>query len=404
MPSSNDRKISQLPLLTELKEDTTFLVVSDVGTTPKNERMHAQTLFDQIPSTLTIGQELNGKDVTFNTTLDATNRLHFDSMTGNLSLGHDLHVANSVHIVQDLYCSGNVHFDSFTPNFANLELSGDFLCGNDAAVGNNLTVLQDTDLQADVYVRGDLHTANNLYVTELSSLDKIKNNYFEGLRINAVSLTIETIDSKEIDVDNLRTKTLFNEGAFTSNGYISIVGNITGDIGNFNGMNISQNISVGNVLSVPTITATSQITAPQINVTNLYSQDLLSPLGRIEQFSAITTTSNTVSAGFVSSTEVRSQNVETQFLSANSVDITHFSSENFDANVISANSVNTDITITDLVQAKVYTVRPSAANLSYGTMIVYNDSSDNLSLEILMPDASNNPEWKRIFLGNPVPA
>ena len=82
MPSSNDRKISQLPLLTELKEDTTFLVVSDVGATPKNERMHAQTLFDQIPSTLTIGQELDGKDVVFNTTLNATNRFHFDSLPG----------------------------------------------------------------------------------------------------------------------------------------------------------------------------------------------------------------------------------------------------------------------------------------------------------------------------------
>ena len=49
MPSSNDRKISQLPLLTEIKEDTTFLVVSDVGTTPKNERMFAKTFFQQIP-------------------------------------------------------------------------------------------------------------------------------------------------------------------------------------------------------------------------------------------------------------------------------------------------------------------------------------------------------------------
>ena len=91
-------------------------------------------------------------------------------------------------------------------------------------------------------------------------------------------------------------------------------------------------------------------------------------------------------------------------MTANTVDIVHFSSENFDANVISANSVNTDITITDLVQAKVYTARPSAANLSYGTMILYNDSSDNLSLEILIPDASNNPQWKKVFLGNPVPA
>ena len=33
MPSSNDRKISQLPLLTELKEDTIFLVVSTVSVT-----------------------------------------------------------------------------------------------------------------------------------------------------------------------------------------------------------------------------------------------------------------------------------------------------------------------------------------------------------------------------------
>ena len=407
MPSSNDRKISQLPLLTELKEDTIFLVVSDVGATPKNERMLAQTLFDQIPSTLTIGQELNGKDVTFNTTLDATNRLHFDSMTGNLSLGHDLHVANSVHIVQDLYCSGNVHFDSFTPNFANLELSGDFLCGNDAAVGNNLTVLQDTDLQADVFIRGDLHVANNVYVTELASLDKIKNNYFEGLLINASSATISTsVITNYIETQRAKTDLLEVETSISSNGYISIVGNITASVGNFYAMNIANDITIQGLVSAKSITATNQINTPYLNAsTEVYSNRLLSPIGNITSVTSTTTTSNSFFGDIITTANVVSQHVDTKHLKANTVDIEYFSSGHFAANVIQANTVNTVTTISDVVQWKIYDTRPDGTNLPEGTMILFHDASDNITLEILHKSKFSpyNKQWKTVYLSNIVP-
>ena len=405
MPSSNDRKISQLPLLTELKEDTTFLVVSDVGSTPKNERMHAQTLFDQIPSTLTIGQELDGKDVVFNTTLNATNRFHFDSLTGDLNLGHNLNVANSVSITQDLYCSGNVHFDSFTPNFANLEIDGDFLCGGNQAVGNNLTVLQDTDLQNDLFVRNDAHISNNLYVTELASIDKLHNNTFEGLNANLTFASIASIETNSISAKTSYAEKLSVETSITSNGYISIVGNITGDIGSFAGMNITNDVTVGGTVTANMLVGSTSISTPSLSTQTLYSDSLSTLSGTITTLNSTTGTVETLNSNNVISIDVTAQqNLSAEHMTANTVDIVHFSSENFNANVISANNVNTNITITDLVQAKVYTTRPNATNLSYGTMIVYNDSSDNLSLEILMPDASNNPEWKRIFLGNPVPA
>ena len=405
MPSSNDRKISQLPLLTELKEDTTFLVVSDVGTTPKNERMHAQTLFDQIPSTLTIGQELDGKDVIFNTTLDATNRFHFDSMTGNLNLGHDLNVANSVSITQDLYCSGNVHFDSFTPNFANLEIDGDFLCGGNLAVGNTITVLQDADLQNDLFVRNDVHIQNNLYVTEMASIDKLHNNMLEGLNANLTFASIASIIANSVSAKTSYTEKLNVETSIASNGYISVIGNITGDIGSFSGLNIANDASVGGILTANQLTGSTSISSPSISTQTFYSDSISGLSGTITTLNSTNGTVETLNSNNVISIDITAQqNLSAEHMTANTVDIVHFSSENFDANVISANSVNTDITITDLFQAKIYTTRPSAANLSYGTMIVHNDSSDNLSLEILMPDASNNPEWKRIFLGTPVPA
>ena len=405
MPSSNDRKISQLPLLTELKEDTTFLVVSDVGSTPKNERMHAQTLFDQIPSTLTIGQELDGKDVIFNTTLNATNRFHFDSLTGDLNLGHDLNVANSVSITQDLYCSGNVHFDSFTPNFANLEIDGDFLCGGNLAVGNTITVLQDADLQNDLFVRNDAHIQNNLYVTELASIDKLHNNMFEGLNANLTYASIASIATNSITAKTSYTEKLNVETSITSNGYISIIGNINGNIASFAGLNVTNDATVGGILTANQLTGSTSISSPSISTLTFYADSISGLSGTITTLNSTNGTVETLSSNNVTSIDITAQrNLTAEHMSANTVDITHFSSENFTANVISANSVNTNITITDLVQAKVYTVRPSAANLSYGTMIVYNDSSDNLSLEILMPDTSNNPEWKRIFLGTPVPA
>ena len=407
MPSSNDRKISQLPLLTELKEDTTFLVVSDVGTTPKNERMHAQTLFDQIPSTLTIGQELNGKDVTFNTTLDATNRLYFNSLTGDLTLGHDLYVANTVHIEEDLHCSGNVHFDSFTPNFANLEIDGDFLCGGVLGVGNTLTVLGDTHLQRDVFIQNDLYLYNHLYVTELASIDKIKNNYFESLSAN-----VETIISKTNHTDNFKavsvyTKKLLVESSITANGYLRVHGNMEADIANLKGLNVLNDVTITGLLQTTRIMASDAI----------ISKDFASQtadITLIESANTVTTKLHSTDSYItnIHATDIVSANathslIETQHLVANTVDIAHFNTENYTANNLAANTMTTKVTAAEMMQLKIYTTRPDPTNLPDGTSILYYHSgTQQLSFEVLMPDATNGniPSWFQVFPGMAVPA
>ena len=405
MPSSNDRKISQLPLLTELKEDTTFLVVSDVGTTPKNERMLAQTLFDQIPSALSIGQELNGKDVTFNTTLDATNRFYFDSLTGNLSLGSDLFVANSVHIDEDLYCSGNVHFDSFTPNFANLEIDGDFLCGGVLGVGNTLTVLGDTYLQQDVFIQNDLHLYNHLYVTELASIDKIKNNYFESLHVNTAMLETPSVFSNAIQTNSVKTKTIDVETSFTSNGYISIVGNLNADIANLKGFNVAYDATITGRLNAGAAAITGTLTSSDISSQTLYSASVSTAnLVSNEVHSPFAQITDLITANVISS-YTQSTDVVTDHLEANTVEIAHFNTENYTANNLAANTMTTKVTAAEMMQLKIYTTRPDPTNLPDGTSILYYHSgTQQLSFEVLMPDSANVRQWYQVFPGNQVPA
>lgn len=405
MPSSNDRKISQLPLLTELKEDTTFLVVSDVGTTPKNERMHAQTLFDQIPSNLTIGQELNGKDVTFNTTLDATNRFYFNSLSGDLTLGHDLFVANSVHIEEDLHCSGNVHFDSFTPNFANLEIDGDFLCGGVLGVGNTLTVLGDTYLQQDVFIQNDLHLYNHLYVTELASIDKIKNNYFESLHVNTATLETTSVFSKSIQTNSVKTNSINVETSFTSNGYISILGNLSADIANLKGFNVAYDATIAGRLNSGAATIAGTLSSNDISSQTLYSAFLTSAnLVSNEVHSPLAHITDIKTANIVSS-YAQSTTIETDHLEANTVEIAYFNTENYTANNLAANTMTTKITAADMMQLKIYTTRPNPANLPDGTSILYYHSgTQQLSFEVLMPDSANIRQWYQVFPGNQVPA
>ena len=405
MPSSNDRKISQLPLLTELKEDTTFLVVSDIGTTPKNERMLAQTLFDQIPSALSIGQELNGKDVTFNTTLDATNRFYFDSLTGNLSLGNDLFVANSVHIDEDLHCSGNVHFDSFTPNFANLEIDGDFLCGGVLGVGNTLTVLGDTYLQQDVFIQNDLHLYNHLYVTELASIDKIKNNYFESLHVNTAMIETSSLFSNAVQTNSLKTQTINVESSFTSNGYISIVGNLNADIANLKGFNVAYDATITGRLNAGAAAITGTLTSSDISSQTLYSASLSTAnLVSNEVHSPLAQITDLKSANVISS-YTQSTDVVADHLEANTVEIAHFNTENYTANNLAANTMTTKVTAADMMQLKIYTTRPDPANLPDGTSILfYETGTQQLSFEVLMPDASNIRSWFQVFPGVSVPA
>jgi len=405
MPSSNDRKISQLPLLAEIKEDTTFLVVSDVGTTPKNERMFAKTFFQQIPSSVSVGQELDGRDVTFNSTLNPTNRFHFDSLTGDVSIGHNLNVANTLSVENDLYCSGNVYFDSFTPNFANLEIDGDFLCGGQIGVGNTLTVLGETNLQQHVHIWNDVHIDQDLYVTELSSLDKIKNNFFEGLHANIVQANITTLQATHLESSTASFNKLHVETSYTSNGSIQIQGNLWAQIGTFSGVNISQDATVNRVLYTKDIVSSTFVDTPFVHTQNVKSihvetytldatNQLTSPVGNFTDLLSQNVTSSAVSTDVIT----------TEHIKSNTTDFGYFSTKEFDANNITANTVTTDLSVADLMQTKIYTTRPDGNLLPEGTMIFFHDTgADNLTLEVLYRNTGGTKQWKTVYLGNVVP-
>ena len=122
MPTSNDRKISQLPESLALLDDTNFLVINGMGTAPRNERIDATMLFHQIPVEISVGADLNGKDVIFNSTPGGTNRFVYDGYSGDLALGHDLTVANNTIIEGDLVVKGVSSFSN--PVLLNLSLPG----------------------------------------------------------------------------------------------------------------------------------------------------------------------------------------------------------------------------------------------------------------------------------------
>ena len=103
MASANDRKISQLPVSSATEDTTNFIVVSGISTTPVNERITTQTLFNNVPVSLVVGQEFAGKNVIFNATDDPTHRFTFTHQTGDVEMGSNASITKNLNSCGKLF-------------------------------------------------------------------------------------------------------------------------------------------------------------------------------------------------------------------------------------------------------------------------------------------------------------
>lgn len=381
MASSNDRKISQLPLNSELKDDATFLIVSDIGTTPKNERINTQILFNEIPVTLSVGKELNGRDVIFNTTLDATKRFYFDSSSGDVTLGRDLAVANSVTITKDLTVDGTVFFNSITPSFSNLDITGNFSSLGSSSVGTTLTVGGAATFQTNATVNNNLNVLNNLSVTGVSTLtgDVTANN----LTVTTANVTDLNVTGTIAGVQSLSTlgatvNSLVVNNDINSSGAITTTGNIFANLASLTSLSVSDNGQVGKTLTAENLVSLNNITANNLVTTDdLHTLDLQSPTATITNLNNTTLTT----------TDVHTANVNAVSIVATTLDVNSFtidalSTNTFTANVatvanvVHANTVNAAQLELEIVSWNGITL-PNPANYNPGTLKVFYDTSNS---------------------------
>ena len=400
MAASNDRKISQLPLLTEVKDDSTFLVVSNISTTPKNERINTQTLFNQVPVSVTVGKELSGKDVIFNTTLSAANRFYFDSSSGDLNLGRNLTVANSVTVTNDLTVNGTVYFGAINPNFVNLDITGNFTSNGSANVGTTLLVSGESTFSENVTASKHLTVSNNLTVAGATTLTG--NLAGEHIISNTANISTLTVTNSIAGAQSISSVSSFAENivannTITANGSITSVGNITGNAGSLTSLNVTSNGQVGNRLTVQNLT--TQVNADidgQVTANNVVANiNLTSPAATITTLN--TTTLN--ATDFESTNNINALAITTVNLAVDTFSISTLDATTLTSNTINANNViSPDISVSNL-KMSIITTLPDANTIPDGTMVLYFNAG-NYSLQV----AAGTPParyWRSVFLGNP---
>jgi len=383
MASSNDRKISQLPVQSAIADDTNFLVVSGISTTPRNERINTGVLFNEIPVKLVVGQELNGRDVIFNSTTSSTNRFYFEGLTGDVTLGHDLTVSNDVNITGDLNVTGIATFNN--PVLVNLDLPGNLNV-------NGAVTFQSTLSTSGAVTADSLTVANNVILNDTLSVNGLTSFMANTHHINVIAnyahvtnSDLTNINSSSIDTTNLNVSNDLNiAGNVIANGYIQATGNMFADVGDFQQLQVDGNGQVDGTLTANNVTVTTNLNTPTFTTTTLTSQDLtITNNATVENLTANVNTLTTATIGllhgvdvFISNT-ITSVNASINNLTANTGDITTVNATDVNStDIVSANSVSSAISVstkatTDSLKFKVYTVEPSHTLFEEGEFILY---------------------------------
>lgn len=393
MASSNDRKISALPFNDTLQNDTTFIIVSDISTTPKNERINTAVLFTEIPVAVSVGKESDGRDVIFNTTLSPTNRLHFDSASGDLNLGRNLNVANSVVIDNDLTVTGTVYFNSITPMFSDLDITGNFSSVGSANVGTHLIVGTDATISGNTSIGQNLTVTGDLSVLGNSSfVGDVNVNYIESTTSNTVDLIVSNVaDVETLNAVYVATEDLISNNSIIANGYIRSVGNVFGNIGSFTGLSISDNAQVTKTLTAQNIASLNNITA-----NNLVTTDSLNAL----DISSANATISNLNSTLLTSIDVNSTNVNAIAITAVTLDVASFnidtlSTNNFTSNNATiVNEIYSNTVNTSSLQLEIITTLPNANVYPEGTLKLYYDTVLlTYSLQL-----ATSAGWQKVFL------
>ena len=248
MASANDRKISQLPVAGVTEDTTNFIVVSGIGTTPVNERITTQTLFNNVPVSLVVGQEFAGKNVIFNATDDPTNRFTFTHDNGDVSIGSNAAVNKNLTVGGDLVVSGTTTFAN--TNFIQLSVSG--------ATTFNDTVVFHKQIQTNdrLTVSNDGSIGGNFYVTQNTNLNTLTvggGTNLNNVLANNISLASVTatnyITVQDLDVTDITVSGNTNVDVVEATGLIRTTENIHAQVGVFDALSVKSHSVFHNKLT-----------------------------------------------------------------------------------------------------------------------------------------------------------
>ena len=386
MASSNDRKISQLNYQSTLSDDSNFLIVNGITTTPRNERISTIDLFKEIPTAISVGSALNGRDVTFNSTPSAK-QFYFEAATGDVTVGHDLTVSNDVNVTGDLNVTGIATFNN--PVLVNLDLPGnlnvngtvDFqttLATAGLATLESLTVTNATTLSSTLNVAGiSTFTANTNHTNVFAS-------YLNSTNSDLTNITATQIDTTDITVAN----DLNIAGNVIANGYIQAIGNIFGNVGNFNELHLTANGKIDDTLTANNVIVNLSLTTPSFTTISFTSQDIVATNNtttktldaNVANLTSSTITLLNATDALVSNT-LTSLNLNATNLTVTTGSITNLTSSLINAtDVITSNSVSTVTSVstenrTNQLKFNVYTSIPSYSSFDVGTIILYDDAT-----------------------------
>ena len=265
MASANDRKISQLPVAGVTEDTTNFIVVSGIGTTPVNERITTQTLFNNVPVSLVVGQEFAGKNVIFNATDDPTNRFTFTHDNGDVSIGSNAAVNKNLTVGGDLVVSGTTTFAN--TNFIQLSVSG--------ATTFNDTVVFHKQIQTNdrLTVSNDGSIGGNFYVTQNTNLNTLT--VGGGTNLNNVSANTISLDSivatnnitvSDLDVTDVTVSGNSNFDTIEATGFIRTTAHMFASIGNFNRVSVSAPSVFSDRVNVDILEATNDVIAKNLQI------------------------------------------------------------------------------------------------------------------------------------------
>ena len=410
MPTSNDRKISQLPESLALLDDTNFLVINGMGTAPRNERIDATMLFHQIPVEISVGADLNGKDVIFNSTPGGTNRFVYDGYSGDLALGHDLTVANNTIIEGDLVVKGVSSFSN--PVLLNLSLPGvldvtgaadfkDNLNVDGTASFNHITGIGNFVMQGVATFQSVTNFTSNANFTGIST------GYISAVSSQATNMTAVNITAGDL---NLSDDLSVGQNA-TIQGMLTTTGNVFGDTSVFNKGTIATDFMVGETLTSKDVVVANNLTTPAFTTQNFTSQFVnATNVLTTPQLNATTATLSNLTTTNLTATSVQVVN-QAQIPTLNAT-VVNSGSAAITGTATIADVQAGDITTSgmisgpdiDVTRAKmnqaifdIYTTPPPVSSFGLGTMIIQS-AGGKIKILVAVLDPSNNKVWADVNL------
>ena len=265
MASANDRKISQLPVASGTEDTTNFIVVSGIGTTPVNERITTQTLFNNVPVSLVVGQEFAGKNVIFNATDDPTHRFTFTHETGDIDMGSNASIAKNLNIGGNLVVDGTTTFAN--TNFIQLSVSGATTFNDTVLFHKQIQTNDRLTAYGDGSIGGNFHVVQN---TNLNTLTVSGGTNLNSVSADTISLTsvvaTGNITVSDLDVTDITVSGNTNVDVIEATGFIRTTANMFAQTGNFNRIAVTSPSVFSDKVNAEVFEATNDVLTRNLEV------------------------------------------------------------------------------------------------------------------------------------------